>query len=76
MLFLQGTRDALAEMTLMASVIESLGPRATLKRLDGADHSFKVPAKTGLSAAAVLADLLDAVATWARRIAAGTPGSA
>ena len=41
MLFLQGTRDTLAEMTLMEGVVKNL-PSATLKKFEGADHSFKV----------------------------------
>lgn len=42
MLFMQGTRDALAEIGLMEQVCNNLG-RATLARFEGADHSFKVP---------------------------------
>ena len=73
MLFLHGTRDALADTPLMLSVVEALGPRATLRRLEGADHAFKVPARSGVSAADVLADMLDGVASWAKRLAASTP---
>jgi hypothetical protein len=40
MLFLQGTRDSLAEWSLITTVTESLST-ATLKKLEGADHSFK-----------------------------------
>lgn len=40
MLFLQGTRDALAELSLIRKVTASL-PLATLLELEGADHSFK-----------------------------------
>jgi predicted alpha/beta-hydrolase family hydrolase len=40
MLFLQGTRDALADMKLMEKVVKKL-PLATLMKLEGADHSFK-----------------------------------
>src|SRR5687767_13698718 len=47
MLFLQGTRDALAELSLLRPVVERLGKRATLTLLEEADHSFHVPAKTG-----------------------------
>ena len=47
MLFLQGTRDALAELDHLQPVIKSLGKRATLKLFDDADHSFHVPARTG-----------------------------
>ena len=64
MLFLQGTRDALAEPDLMKHVIKRLGARATLKLLEAADHSFHVAAKTGRKDAEVLADVLDTVAQW------------
>ncbi|MBD0273786.1 MAG: alpha/beta hydrolase, partial [Acetobacteraceae bacterium] len=47
MLFLQGTRDALAEMPLLVAVVQQLGGRATLLPLGQADHSFHVPAKSG-----------------------------
>ena len=40
MLFLQGTRDELAEWSLIESVCTSL-PTATLIKLEGADHAFK-----------------------------------
>ena len=47
MLFLQGTRDALADVHLMEKLAQQLGPRATLKLLSDADHSFHVPACSG-----------------------------
>ncbi|MGG5822958.1 alpha/beta family hydrolase [Falsiroseomonas sp. HW251] len=49
MLFLQGTRDALAEPAQLGPVIRKLGRRATLIEVDGADHSFHVPARSGRS---------------------------
>jgi predicted alpha/beta-hydrolase family hydrolase len=64
MLFLQGTKDALAELDLLQPVVAGLGPRATLKLAADADHSFHVPAKTGRKDAEVLAVLLDAAAAW------------
>jgi uncharacterized protein len=64
MLFLQGTRDSLAELTLLEPVCKSLGKRATLKLFAEADHSFHVPAKSGRKDAEVFAELLDATATW------------
>jgi predicted alpha/beta-hydrolase family hydrolase len=64
MLFLQGTRDALAELTLLTPMVKSLGPRATLVLAQDADHSFHVPAKTGRKDGEVLAELLDAAASW------------
>jgi predicted alpha/beta-hydrolase family hydrolase len=64
MLFLQGTRDELAELDLLQPVIAGLGARATLKLLKDADHSFHVPARTGRKDADVRAEMLDALATW------------
>jgi uncharacterized protein len=64
MLFLQGTRDTLAELTLLEPACKSLGTRATLKLFQDADHSFHVPAKTGRKDADVFAELLDVTAAW------------
>ena len=47
MLFLQGTRDELAELSLLQTVAERLGSRATLKLFQDADHMFHVPARSG-----------------------------
>ena len=64
MLFLQGTRDDLADLALLKPVVKKLGARATLETFESADHSFHVPAKTGRKDAQVLADILDAAAEW------------
>jgi hypothetical protein len=64
MLFLQGTRDALADFALISALTKSLGRRATLVPLPDADHSFHVPAKTGRKDSDVLAEMLDAAASW------------
>ncbi len=64
MLFLSGTRDALAEPKLIQQVAKRLGKRATLKLFEDADHSFHVPAKTGKKDADVLRDILNAAAAW------------
>jgi len=64
MLFLQGTRDALAEPTLLEAVVGRLGSRATLRLFDGADHAFHVPAKSGRRDEDVRRELLDALAAW------------
>jgi uncharacterized protein len=64
MLFLQGTRDTLADVTLIQRVAESLGPRATLQFFDDADHSFHVPARSGRNDAQVAAQLLDTMVRW------------
>jgi len=63
MLFVQGTRDALAERPLLESVLAQLGPRATPQWVESADHSFHVPASVGRDAE-VRAALLRAAAQW------------
>jgi predicted alpha/beta-hydrolase family hydrolase len=70
MLFLQGTRDALAELDQLEPVIKSLGKRATLKLFDEADHSFHVPAKTGRKDAEVMSEMLDMMASWIDKVIA------
>jgi predicted alpha/beta-hydrolase family hydrolase len=64
MLFLQGSRDALAVLDLLRPVVARLGARATLTLAEDADHAFHVPAKTGRRDVDVLAELLDAAAAW------------
>jgi predicted alpha/beta-hydrolase family hydrolase len=68
MLFLQGTRDALADPALLEAVATRLGARASLVSVEGADHSFHVAAKTGRRDDAVLAEILDAAAAWMTRL--------
>ena len=63
MLFLQGTRDALAELGQLQLVCRALS-RATLKLFDDADHSFHVPARTGRKDTEVMAQMLDTAAEW------------
>ncbi len=65
MLFLQGTRDALADVDLMRALAQKLGKRATLVLLEAADHSWRVPARSGRKDADVMAEALDALAAWA-----------
>ncbi|WP_426437844.1 alpha/beta family hydrolase [Bradyrhizobium genosp. P] len=68
MLFLQGTRDALAELDLLEPVVKGLGPRATLHLVDEADHSFHVLKRSGRNDHEVMAEILDAFAAWVTRI--------
>ena len=65
MLFLQGSRDRLADLDLLAPLVERLGARATLHVTDGADHSFHVPARSGRTDAEVREALADETARWA-----------
>ncbi len=64
MLFVTGERDALAELGLLKPVIANLGDRATLHVVTAADHSLKVAAKSGRTAAEAEAEALDAMTEW------------
>jgi uncharacterized protein len=64
MLFIQGTRDKLAELTLLEPVVARLGPAATLHLVRDADHSFHVPARSGRKEADVMTEIVDTFATW------------
>jgi len=64
MLFLQGTKDTLADLALLRQTVAGLGERATLRLFEHADHSFHAPAKTGRKDAEIMAELLDAAAEW------------
>ena len=71
MLFLQGTRDALAELSLLEPVVNGLGKLATLHLVKEADHSFHVLARSGRNDREVMTEVLDAFAAWASKIGAG-----
>ncbi len=65
MLFLQGTRDTLADLNLLRPICADLGSRATLHIIESADHSFHVLKSAGKSDADVLRELAQATASWA-----------
>jgi len=65
MLFFQGTRDTLADLSLVRPLCAKLGPRATLHVVDTADHSFHVLKRSGTTDADVLRDLAATTASWA-----------
>ena len=71
MLFVQGTRDDLADLALVRDVIAPLGSRATLHVVDDGDHSFKVLKRTGRSQADVMHEICDAMTAWMRRVLEG-----
>jgi predicted alpha/beta-hydrolase family hydrolase len=73
MLFLQGTRDTLAQLDQLEPVCNALGARATLQLFADADHSFHVPARSGRSDAQVLGEALDALAAWVDRVVSAPP---
>ena len=64
MLFLQGTRDTLADLALLTPVVTQLGARATLRVIEDADHSLHVLKRSGRTDPQVLDELAAAVAAW------------
>lgn len=68
MLFLQGTRDRLATLSLLEPVCESLNDRATLHIEDGADHGFHVLKRSGRRDDDVMASLATTIASWAAEL--------
>ena len=68
MLFVSGERDALGELDLLRPVVAGLGDRATLHIVAAADHSLKVPAKSGRTPAEAEVEALDAIAGWTERV--------
>ena len=64
MLFLQGTRDTLADLKLIRQTTTHLGTRATLHVVEGADHSFHVLVRSGRTDEQVLQEVLDVMAGW------------
>lgn len=74
MLFIQGTRDELADLELLRPLVQDLGAHATLHVLENADHSFHVPARSGRNDAEVRDDALDAVCAWLDRLRGEAPG--
>lgn len=75
MLFLQGTRDKLAELDLLRPVCTDLASRAKLHIVEGADHSFAVLKRSGRNDRDVLQELGTTVAGWANRLGKGSTGA-
>jgi len=68
MLFLQGTRDTLADLTLLGPICEKLGSRATLHVIPEGDHSFHVLKKAGKTDAEVIKELAETTRAWAAKL--------
>jgi predicted alpha/beta-hydrolase family hydrolase len=64
LLFLQGTRDELADLQLLEALVKRLGKRATLKLFAEANHAFHVPARSGRTDAMVFEQMMDDLAGW------------
>jgi predicted alpha/beta-hydrolase family hydrolase len=70
MLFLQGTRDTLADPDLIREATGKLGGRATVHIVAGADHSFHVLVRSGRNDEQVRQEMLDTMAAWMKRVLA------
>ena len=68
MLFLQGTRDRLADLSLLQPVLDSLGARAELHLVTDGDHSFQVLKRTGRSEREVSRELAGTIAGWVDKV--------
>jgi uncharacterized protein len=73
MLFLQGTRDPLADLDLLGPVLAQLGSRSRLATIADTDHGFRVRASTGTSDAAVRRSIVQTIAAWIEPIIAARP---
>jgi predicted alpha/beta-hydrolase family hydrolase len=68
LLFMQGTRDELADLVLLRPVIAKLGRRAELHVVEGADHGFAVLKRSGRNDPEVLDEIASTVAGWMERV--------
>lgn len=69
MLFLQGTRDGLADLGYLKPVVQKLGAKATLHEVEGGDHSFAVLKKSGRTNEEALTEVLDTLVAWIDELA-------
>jgi predicted alpha/beta-hydrolase family hydrolase len=73
-LFVQGTRDPLAELSLMRALVEKLGARARLHVVQDADHQFQLPPGSGRTPEQVSEEIAGAIAAFAATLAASSGG--
>jgi predicted alpha/beta-hydrolase family hydrolase len=71
MLFLQGTRDKLANLDLLRPLLAEVRPPPSLHVVVDADHGFHVPKRSGRSDEEVLDELCRVLAEWARSVLDG-----
>jgi predicted alpha/beta-hydrolase family hydrolase len=68
MLFLQGTRDTLADLKLLEPIVKGLGGNGKLHIIESADHGFHVLKRSGKTDASVLTELARTAAEWAKKL--------
>jgi len=71
MIFLQGTRDTLADQPVVTTTVDALGALAPLKLIGGADHLFHVLTRSARTDTEAMTEMLDAFAEWAEAIVGG-----
>ena len=69
MLFLQGTRDELADLELIRQATRPLGELATLHVVEGGDHSFEVLVRSGRTNDEAKGEIVETMASWMKRYA-------
>jgi uncharacterized protein len=70
MLFIQGTRDQLAEPQLLEPVVKRLGASALLHPVQEADHSFHVLVRSGRTDSDVMSEVVATLSDWIGKTAA------
>jgi predicted alpha/beta-hydrolase family hydrolase len=70
MLFIQGTRDKLAESSILAPVVKKLGRKATQLQVLEADHAFHVPARSSRNDRDVMTEICNGLSSWIARVVA------
>ena len=75
LLFLEGTRDAFADLKLLRPICRKLSKQATLHVIQDADHSFHVPKSAGKTDAEVLREIVETVSSWAEEIQKSRSGN-
>jgi len=68
MLFVSGSRDALADLQLLRPLVGGLGDHAMLHVVEGGDHGLKVLVSSGRTNEDAQGEALDAIAEWIERL--------
>ncbi len=68
MLFLQGTKDKLADLNLLKPIVSKLENKAYLYIIEGADHSFHLPKSSGRNDEDVMKELAGKIKEWSGKI--------
>ncbi len=70
MLFIEGTRDTLCDITLLNAEFDRIEGQATLHLIEGGDHSFKVLKRLGRSEQSVWDEFVEVMVKWFEELGA------